>query len=218
LKKYISEGRNIVKEIESDTYEDNPLLFREYMSATPQVRAIMDNQFKNVKTHARLLSKAMWYEWRMKLLDGLREGLVRIKDGLDKDEKVITKQARLVEPIVPGLVEEHDRLKAVADGLQQQADELADCDPEELQQARNDLSEVDEQIEAMKSQVKALQWEMDEKEQAVTSTQARKTQCQQDIEDAERTLEQYRGWSTTEVAALKGKSISVNQSSCTNNL
>ena len=50
LKNYISEGRSIVKEIEADTYEDNPALFREYMDAAPDVKSIMDNQFKNVKT------------------------------------------------------------------------------------------------------------------------------------------------------------------------
>ena len=89
LKKYISEGRRIVKEIETDTFEENPPLFREYMSAAPDVKALMDNQFKNVKTHARLLSKAMWYEWRMKLQDGLEAGLLRISEGLDADEQLL---------------------------------------------------------------------------------------------------------------------------------
>ena len=204
LKKYISEGRNIVKEIEQDTYEDNPALFRKYMSASPQMRALMDNQFKNVKTHARLLSKAMWYEWRMKLLDGLKEGLVKIGDGLAKDSELVTKHEKALEPVMPILLEEYESLKSTATELQRQADELASCDPEELQEARQQLVGLDEEIAAIKSQVAELQGELSEKEQGVAAAQSRKAVCQQEIKEAEQIREQYRGWSAAEVAALKG--------------
>ena len=52
------QAQNIVKEIEADTYEENPPLFREYISAPPDTKMVMDNQTKNGKTHARLLSTA----------------------------------------------------------------------------------------------------------------------------------------------------------------
>src|SRR5580700_2650781 len=96
LKKYISEGRSIVREIENETFEENPPLFREYILATPDIRVLMDSQFKNVKTHARLLSKAMWYEWRMKLLDGLKVGLHKISEGMDADGEILHHQQELL--------------------------------------------------------------------------------------------------------------------------
>ena len=84
LKKYIHEGQEVVKQIEEETLVDNPLLFREYVSAAPDVRAIMDSQFKLLKTYARHQAKAVWYDWRQKLLTGVKDSLDKNHAGLIK--------------------------------------------------------------------------------------------------------------------------------------
>ena len=205
LKKYISEGRSIVHEIEADTFEDNPPLFREYLSASPDVRSIMDNQFKNVKTHARLLSKAMWYEWRMKLLDGLKEGLLRIGEGLAEDSEIMAQQEQLLDSVLPPLIEKHTSLEAEAQMLQAQADELASCDQEELKEAREKLVAVDEELEAKRRLVSELQEKLKIQEESIEQAAERKQECLEEIQEAERVREQYRGWSGSEVASLKGE-------------
>ncbi|MCJ1313563.1 hypothetical protein MMC25_007242 [Agyrium rufum] len=203
LKRYIAEGRSIVREIEVDTYEDQPLLFREYITATPDVRVIMDTQFKNVKTHARLLSKAMWYEWRTKLLDGLKEGLIRIGEGLMEDDRILTKQESLLEPVVPGLVEEEERLEGEVQELQAKADELADCDQEELKTAREELAGAEEEVDANTRLLEELQEQLRLQEEELESLIDRKDICITDIKEADKVSETCRGWSNAEVSALK---------------
>ncbi|MCJ1251136.1 hypothetical protein MMC30_008367 [Trapelia coarctata] len=203
LKKYISEGRSIVHEIEVDTFEENPPLFREYLSASPEIKAIMDTQFKNVKTHARLLSKAMWYEWRMKLLDGLKDGLLRISRDLDEDSGILSQQEQLLQTVLPQLVEQHDQLAAEAKLLQAKADELANCDQEELEDAREQLVHIDSELEEKRQMVAELQEQLREREQAIEDAAERKLECQAEIKEAERVREECRGWSGSEVAALK---------------
>jgi kinetochore protein Spc7/SPC105 len=104
LKKYISGGRSVVRELEAVILEENPALFREYISAAPDVKILMDNQFKNVKTQSRLLSKEMWYNWRMDLLKELREGLLKTVDGMQVDMEVLQSQQQLIDFVLPGLV------------------------------------------------------------------------------------------------------------------
>ncbi|MCJ1353403.1 MAG: hypothetical protein MMC33_003389 [Icmadophila ericetorum] len=203
LKKYIAEGRGVVREIEDATFEENPQLFREYMTATPELRIIMDNQFKNVKTHARLLSKEQWYQWRMQLLDGLKEGLLRNSEGLSKDEKVLAQQERLLNPIIPGLVKEHEALESEAKMLQAQADELASCDQEELSQTRNQLLGVDMELEAKKKKLAILEQEQKDLDDAISQKLQRKHQCLEEIKEAEKVREECRGWSGSEIASLK---------------
>lgn len=205
LKKYISEGRSIVREIEADTFDENPPLFQEYMYATPEVKAIMDNQFKNVKTHSRLLSKAMWYEWRMKLLDGLKEGLLRICEGFLKDSHQLAQQESLLSSAVPQLVEEHERLVAEASRLQIQADELASCDQEELNDARKKLVDAETEIEHKKTLLADLQAQYQNAEQRIELVSERKRNCLLEIAEAERVRAECRGWTGAEVAAGKGK-------------
>ncbi|KAI9712139.1 MAG: hypothetical protein M1812_006977 [Candelaria pacifica] len=203
LKKYISEGRIIAREIEADTFEENPPLFRDYVSASPEVKTIMDNQFKNVKTHARLLSKAMWYEWRMKLLQGLREGLIRVAEDMEGDEALLREQEQILAAVLPRLVRNHERMSVESEGLQAQADELASCDQEELLGARQKLTYLEEEIEAKKSTVRHLQEQLREKEEGIEAVSERKQECIEEIKEAERVREECRGWSVNEVSVLK---------------
>ena len=207
LKNYISEGRSIVKEIEADTYEENPPLFREYMAAPAGIKPIMDNQFKNVKTHARHLSKAMWYEWRMKLLEGLREGLLKIGEDLEQDRLCLTQQEQMIQPVLPDLIEQHERLENEAQTAQAQADELADCDQEELKYVRETLTEIEDDLEAKERMVEELQAQLKENEDRLETTVSQKERHLEDIKEAEKLLQSCRGWSSTEVAQLQGKTL-----------
>ena len=204
MKNYISEGRSVVKEIEADTYEENPPLFREYMAAPPDVKSIMDNQFKNVKTHARLLSKAMWYEWRMKLLDGLKEGLLKIGEGMDEDNRSLIQQEQILQPVLPSLIESHDRLENQVQIAQEQADELADCDQDELREARESLNAIESELDARQNLLERLQSQLREQDDGLADTIERKQECFQEIEEAEKVRQNCRGWSYSEVSALQG--------------
>ena len=204
MKNYISEGRSIVKEIEADTYEDNPPLFREYISAPPDVKPIMDNQFKNVKTHARLLSKAMWYEWRMKLLDGLKEGLLQIGEGMEEDDRTLTQHEQMIQPVLPPLIDEHERLEGQVSIAQAQAAELADCDQNELKEARDSVISIERDLEAKRKLLKDLQSQLREREDSLADVVERKQECMNEIKEAEKIRSDCRGWSSAEVSALHG--------------
>lgn len=204
LKKYISEGRRIVREIETETFEENPPLFREYMSATLDVRVLMDNQFKNVKTHARLLSKAMWYEWRMKLLDGLKDGLFKISEGMEADAEALQHQQELLDSILSQLVEKYEKVAEEEADLQTVAEELASCDQEELSDSRQNLISVGADIEAKKRMIQDLRAQIHEKEICIAEVIERKKTCLNDIEEAEKVREACRGWTATEGLAYKG--------------
>jgi kinetochore protein Spc7/SPC105 len=204
LKKYISEGRSIVREIESETFEENPPLFREYMSATPDVRVLMDNQFKNVKTHARLLSKGMWYEWRMKLLDGLKDGLYKISEGMEVDAEALQHQQGLLDAILPQLVEQYEKVAEEEADLQTVAEELASCDQEELNDVRQRLISVEADIEAKRRMIRDLRKQIQENETNLAALTERKKTCLSDIEEAEKVREACRGWSADEGLAFKG--------------
>jgi len=205
LKKYISEGRRIVREIETETFEENPPLFREYISASPEFKVLMDNQFKNVKSHARLLSKAMWYEWRMKLQDGLKEGLVNIAEGMNHDDRLLKKQQELLSSILPEIAKRVEELEQEYDDLEAVARELAESDPEELQKARAELLATEKAIVERTRKIVELRAQLEESEKGVESLAKKKEECLAGIKEADKVREECRGWSTTEISAIKGR-------------
>ncbi|KAK2767603.1 hypothetical protein FQN54_003761 [Arachnomyces sp. PD_36] len=203
LKSYISEGRSILRSIESETYAENPPLFREYVNAQPDIRLLMDNQFRNVKTHARLLSKSMWYEWRMKLIEGLKAGLVRHIDEINADDAVLSKKERLLDSVVPDLVERHASLKTEAEELRRNAEELENCDQDELRHKREKLAAVEAQIQKKKRLLEDWQEDLQDKNQLIEEGNELKANYLQQINEAERVMEECRGWSVNEVNELK---------------
>jgi kinetochore protein Spc7/SPC105 len=182
------------------------------MSATPDVRVLMDNQFKNVKTHARLLSKAMWYEWRMKLLDGLKDGLFKISEGMEADTEALQRQQELLESVLPQLVETYEKVAEEEADLQAAAEELASCDQEELSDARQKLVSVDVDIEAKRRMIRDLRAQIQEKEAGIAEISEKKKAYLSDIEEAEKVREACRGWTADEGLALKGMLIAYHAS------
>lgn len=203
LKSYISEGRQVIRSIEAETYAENPPLFREYATAAPDIRLMMDNQFRNVKTHARLLSKATWYEWRMKLLEGLKDGLNRHVDEMKADGGLLSKYEELLNSVVPELVQRHSSLEEQASTMQQLADEMENCDQEELRGARQRLSTIDDEIASKKRQLEGMQKDVEDKTDAIDAGTELKTEFVAQIQEAERVKQECRGWSAKEISDLK---------------
>jgi len=164
----------------------------------------MDNQFKNVKTHARLLSKATWYEWRMKLLDGLKDGLYKTMEGMEADAEILQHQQDLLDSVLPSLMAEYESVAAEEAELQAAAEELASCDQEELSEARQKLVSLDSDIDVKRHMVQDLQKQLQDTEVAITTGTVRKQACLDDIQEAERVRELCRGWSADEGLAYKG--------------
>ncbi|KAJ5232281.1 hypothetical protein N7468_005237 [Penicillium chermesinum] len=203
LKSYISEGRQVIRSIEAETYADNPPLFQEYVNAPPDIRVIMDNQFRNVKTHARLLSKATWYEWRMKLLEGLKEGLSRHVDDMTADDELLSAREALLSSTVPPLMEKHALLEKEANDLQILVEEMESCDQDELRETRKMLSNIDEEIEVKKRELRQLQEELEGKTVAIESGTEMRDEYLAQIQEAERMKEECRGWSARDISELK---------------
>ncbi|EEP77478.1 predicted protein [Uncinocarpus reesii 1704] len=213
LKSYISEGRRIIRSIEAETYAENPPLFQEYVTAPPDIRLLMDNQFRNVKAHARLLSKSMWYEWRMKLLEGLKQGLNRHVEEMNQDAEVLSKKEILLDNIVPELIEKQARLQIDAHNLQKAVEEMENCDQEQLKQAREKLKTMELEITQRKRDLHEAQSNLEKSSDIIEKGTKQRMQLLKEIQEADHILEERRGWSVKEVYNLKAAAQDLERSS-----
>lgn len=168
------------------------------------MKVLMDNQLKNVKTHARLLSKGMWYDWRMTLLGTLKEGLFKTAEGMIEDEEVLDHQQALLDTVLPHLIRQAEQLEREEADLQSAAEEIANCDQEELSDARQKLISIDADIEAKILMIADLRKQLQGKEAEIEAGIGRKQIWLEEIQEAERIREECRGWTSSEITALKG--------------
>ena len=175
------------------------------MSASPADRTVMDNQFKQMKTNARLISKGQWYAWRMQLLDGLKENLNSTAAEFSDDDALLTKHEQAVQGVLPSLVGQHAKLEEDCAVLQKQAGEFDSSQQGELDEARDRLVQVNGDISDKRALVEKYKAEKQAAEDAIAQAQQDKLDCQQSIQEAQRVREELRGWSAAEVNALKAK-------------
>ena len=199
----------MIRSIETSTFDEQPPLFREYLSADPDVRLIMDTQFRNVKTHARLSSKGMWYEWRMKLLEGLKEGLDRHVQGIDSDELALQQEEGALSPVVQELVSRFETLEEEARVLRLREEEAENEDAEEKIEVKELLDAVDQQLSQRMAYLRDLEKRKQDNEGRIEANTEIKGELEAQIKEAEKVREECRGWSAREVNEARGMSISV---------
>ncbi|VDB92557.1 Bgt-4834 [Blumeria graminis f. sp. tritici] len=205
LKRYISDGRKTVREIEKETWEENPPLFQEYLLATPDLKLLMDNQLKNVRTHARLLAKGLWYEWRMTLLNTLEGGLVKTIQDMKIDENTLDRQQLLLAPVMPNLTQTVRDLEHEESQINAASQELANCDQDKLNEARHRLVTIDTENKTKILLISQLQNELRAKEKEIELSIARKKAWKEEINEHEKIKEEFRGWTCTEVNSMKSR-------------
>ncbi|KZF24172.1 Spc7-domain-containing protein [Xylona heveae TC161] len=205
LKNKLSDGRNTIQYIEARSSEDNPPLFEEYTSAPPDIKSIMDNQLKNMKTYARLQSKRTWYEWRMNLLKPAKSDLESTLEGLATDEKAIASQEKLLQPVLPTLFEKRTALEKTEQELRTRAEELAKCDLQELRNVRDRLVDAQSDLEEQTRLLEELQSQMREVEDTQADLLDRKAKVLEDTAQAEKTREECRGYESSEIISLEAE-------------
>ncbi|KEF63247.1 uncharacterized protein A1O9_01224 [Exophiala aquamarina CBS 119918] len=205
LKSYISTGRKIVRSIEAETLAEQPPLFREYIDARPDVKLVMDNQFRNGKANARLQSKEGWYRWRSQLVDGLKTGLQSINGNLSHDLEILDNQQHMLDSVIPGLLQQQTALQKLQPSLQQSIEELDSIDHETLKKYRQELQAADEYFLQRTALLSSLQEQMAEKEETLAAAAELQVEIRDQIEEADRVREEHKGWSSADVLALKMK-------------
>jgi len=203
LKSYISSGRNIIRTIEAETLAEQPPIFRAYLDARPDVKAAMDNQFRNGKTNARLQSKEGWYSWRSQLVDGLQSGLEGIQTGLLEDKQTLAAQQGSLDEVLPSLTRKKEELQRQLQDLRKRLHDYESFDHEALKLRRQQLADIDKEVSQRSNSLNELQQQVQEKDEVLSQAAELRQEMNDQINEALRVQEEQRRWPAKEVASLK---------------
>ncbi|RVD86288.1 uncharacterized protein DFL_004572 [Arthrobotrys flagrans] len=199
LKRSNKEGKEMFKQIEKMVLEENPRLFREYLLAPPDVRAVMDLQFKNIKSSSRLEARGDWYTWRQGLQETIKAKAVENLEALKVDEGCLKKWREIVDKLGPGLEEKKNELEEKVEVLKIRKEEIEGCDPKELEEKREALKNAKKRLEEKKKELERLNGVAEELEGDVRGREERRERCLSAIESAEKVAEANKGYTEEEV-------------------
>ncbi|KAF3918276.1 hypothetical protein ABW21_db0202783 [Orbilia brochopaga] len=201
LKRSNKEGKEMFKQIEKTVLEENPRLFREYVLAPPDVRAVMDLQFKHIKSSSRLEARRDWYTWRQGLQETIKAKAQENLISLQTDEQILEKQCEIVDTLRPALTSRQKELAEQLEVLTARKEEIESCDPRELEEKREALKASKKRLEDKRIELEAAERTAVVMEVQVTDREERKAKCLSAIESAEKVAEANKGYTEEEVVA-----------------
>lgn len=203
LERYIAEGRGMIQDMEVMVQEENPLLFREYIHAPAEIRHIMDNQFKHIKTYSRLEAKMVWYGWRMSILEDVKQMLESNLNGLKQDQQTVEQHKQQLLPLLPDIKQNWEKAKHELQNLEEMKRRIDMDDQDALKSARTRLREFFGKVEAARAQTEEKRQLTETVDSKIKELEVKKAALVASIEEAERIKEMNRGWSENEVNTWK---------------
>lgn len=213
LEKHIAEGRGLIEQIEEMTRGETPLLFKEYLDAPADVKQVMDAQFKNVKTNARLQAKREWYSWRKMLLDGVEKPLKEKLSGLLDDERIVEEYKTALGPLLPEIKQSWEKAKDQLQKLEEMKRRIDMDDQDHLMATRSELRSITGKIESARAQTLKKRQQTEKINVDIEAKEVKKAELIASIEEAERIKEMNRGWSENEVRTWKARCEEIERSS-----
>ncbi|KAG8631045.1 hypothetical protein KVT40_000185 [Elsinoe batatas] len=211
LKRYMSEGRTVLKQLEKEIETDAPPFMAAYLQAKGEQKSRMDVALGEMKAKARMGSKEIWYAWRQELLSGLENGLKEIERGLANDEVELDKQEEALRVLEEAVEMKHE-LAAEVDALEEVVARENLDDKEELSQARRELRQITTTVSKQNILLAQLQSELEEQERLAELYIDSKTEALAAIEEANRIKEASRGISIDEVASYHSSVLALESS------
>ncbi|KAK9453031.1 Spc7 kinetochore protein-domain-containing protein [Dipodascopsis uninucleata] len=203
LRKNIEEGNQLFERLEAETVEENPLLFKQYLSSSIDRQTSFCAQFKTIKSYARLQAKGVWYEWRAKLLDGVMSTLNKNVASLNEDRKRLTETETEVKPMLSDIESQHKKIKDKLQLLRTRKQEFEGCDKEELQIARMHLSELKSNLCDDKLQSVTLDEESSQLSDAIAICIEEIKATRGSISAAEKIIAESKGLEMTEIRHMQ---------------
>ncbi|KZT55868.1 Spc7-domain-containing protein [Calocera cornea HHB12733] len=153
LKKNITTSQETVNSFDEQVEKNNPLLFREYMTANEEERPLMEGQLKIMKAHARLCAKEKWYQWRQGLIQDLQNTVTEHLTKLQEDHEFIQKTQAHLGASLPELRARHTALAEQLALERGNIKELEGDNPEQLKELREGIAEQNTQIESFRNEL-----------------------------------------------------------------
>lgn len=205
MRKNITEARDLLSQIDAETLEDTPLLFREFIEAGPDLKQAMITQFKLIKNYARHQARGVWYDWRVQLTQGLKEALVKRMEAVQHDKLLIERKKKEVDvdEIHQRVSEAHAQMKARLETLRQQTTELEQYDREEILAARRQLESVKQEHKGVQDQAEQVSQKVESVNKELQKLDDQKVKLKEQIKECEKIKSDNRRIDIGEILELE---------------
>lgn len=139
IDKMVTDIKDLQEELSSTEKvldENNPIVVREYLSATDEDRSLFQMMLREYKANTVLRARSYWYDWKRSIMEKISPDVQSIRDEMAADAERYRSQLEITSKLVPDLRARHEALKAELAQHRAAVAEIEQCDQEELKELK----------------------------------------------------------------------------------
>ncbi|KIJ45653.1 hypothetical protein M422DRAFT_166538 [Sphaerobolus stellatus SS14] len=191
------------RETEEDASKDIPLLFREYITASEEVRDEILYVLKHIKANTILSAKGSWYEWKCGWVKDLQQNAERTLENLAADEQQLDDIAKRAGKILPGLRQEYEEIMRELQQEQAAVAEIENCDQAYLEELKSTIAEQREALDTFLNEVADGETKLVRLQETLEDLEEQAGEAKKAINSAQRQMEVQKTSTRAEVFRLR---------------
>lgn len=199
----IQQGKMLFDELKEKTEQDNPDLFRQYLSAPFYEQMSMKSRFHLLKEFTRQQAKEVWYEWRTKLIQNILEVLQNNLEILRSDQAIIKNNSEVLEESYEDMKQELDSLKLDVLRFKEIRSKFQDLDAEQIKSIKSRLTELNQKLLDHRDLIIQNQEKMDALQAEIDKRNGDIDACNSQLALVEHKLSKTRHFNSAEIETLQ---------------
>jgi kinetochore protein Spc7/SPC105 len=162
----------------------------------------MNIQLQQLKDHARLQSKKIWYDWRTQLTENLLHELnIRLQNMLNDKENLTTDLVK-VDELRTISKERLESLRNRMDHVKQLKQKLSGLDKDELLRIKESLLKAGSELLSLKNDLENKNKQFEDMSSKIRQKSLQHEHLQREISECKKILSRHRNYSREEIALL----------------
>lgn len=199
----IQQGDLLFEELKNKTLEDNPELFREYLSASFYDQMTMKSRFHLLKEYTRQQAKEVWYEWRTKLIKNILETLQTNVEILRNDQLILNENCEMLQISYQKLKLELQSVRLSISRFKEIRSSFQDLDVEQIKNIKHRLTDLNHKLTEHKSLIHEKEQKMNSLQTQLDMRNAQIAELLKRVSEEESKLNKIRHFNSNEIQSLQ---------------
>ncbi|KAM9935141.1 hypothetical protein OXX80_005280 [Metschnikowia pulcherrima] len=198
----IEQGKRLFDEVKERSSQNNPLLFKQYLSASPFEQTAMRAKFHLMKEYTKQQAKEVWYEWRKKLISNILQVYQNNLEVLENDKLILESGIEELELSFKSMIRDLKTVNADVKRFKEIQSNFQGLEIEDIKRMRARMADLNRSLFDHKRLIAANEKSINNLQQSINNRRISIDALKNQVREAEDELSKTKQFSSKEIEEL----------------
>ncbi|QBM87576.1 Spc7-C2 protein [Metschnikowia aff. pulcherrima] len=199
----IEQGKRLFDEVKERSVQNNPLLFKQYLSASPFDQTAMRAKFHLMKEYTKQQAKEVWYEWRKKLISNILQVYQNNLEVLENDKLILESGIEELELSFKSMIRDLEAVNADVKRFKEIQSNFQGLEIEDIKRMRARMADLNRLLLDHKRLIAANEKSISALQQSINNRRISIDALKNQVREAEDELSKTKQFSSKEIEELQ---------------